>query len=293
MRSILFLAAPLLLACGSTNSNESKLDIVPGEAVNLQLSPDENVKTGIMSVVTEMNMMKMDMKTEMDMYFQFSFIKRHPDTLENTSALTRVVMRQSGIPGMPAEGFDTDSPDGGGMLTETVAKSFSGMINAKIRTLLSPKGKVYSTDTPEGLEEILASSGGVGNTSSPWQTIFPEKPVAPGDSWSSILPNTGGDNAAPLSVTYTLLKVQDGIAYIHMETEPWAEKHRAGDMKDISTLSMSGQIELNLSDGLALLVDTHTEFGIDIKNGAISMETTAKVHTTFTMNPYAPQANLP
>jgi ABC-type transport system substrate-binding protein len=291
MKSILFIpSAFLFFACSHAPESVKNTmpDIVPGPAAQLSLIPSDTTFSGTYTMAMDMEMMKMKVSTLNEVWVDIQIQPYDGDTLLYLTTFKRIVSQQKGIPGTGENGliFDTEHPDNDPK--NEPLKVMKAMINPALNRTVSAKvarsGYVFSIE--EGSDSVLTflrSSALFGTGNAPWQLAFPAEPIAPGESWKTPISNDRMSENLP-SMVHTLLKVENRIAYIYSEMEPWNENYSKQEYAEITALTSSGLTEINLKTGLTHQTNQTTTMAMGLKTGIISVGSTANIKATFQMN---------
>lgn len=187
---------------------------------------------------------KMDQDSDMGTYYTTDIVKEGDPTTINM-VYTRMYMKNSMF-GMEVN-IDTDSLE----LLDTemkkeMAQGFTEMINKPIEMMVTSNGKVTSS---RYIEEG-ADNSDVQNMSD-ISIVFPEQPLAIGDSWYKEDPLVILEHEYVNRITYTLSKIDNGVAYITVSGNTVADPNSTKTTYEEIDLksAQSGIIKIEIATG--------------------------------------------
>lgn len=193
---------------------------------------------------------KMEQESKMGSYYTTDIINAGDPTTVNM-VYNRMYMKSSMF-GMEVN-VDTDSLE----LLDTemkkeMAQGFLDMINKPIEMIVKSNGSITSS---KYLEEG-ADNSNIQDMSQISMT-FPDKPIGIGDSWQQVDPIVISEHEYIMQITYTLSKVDNGVAYITVNGETLVDpKSTKTTYSDVNLKNdQSGTIKINISTGWTISSD--------------------------------------
>lgn len=263
-------AALLLVSCGGKKDNKpgTPSGAGSGEAVNLKLNvkPGDNFDQKMvmnMNMHTEATGQKVDMKMGFDAAMNFAVMAA------DTTGGAKLKMTYTSADGS----MDMGAAGGamGDKINDLMSKAMKAMTGESLVMNIDKSGKPSdplnyeefkerlikkfdSLGLPSGSGEKMTESLGKKNLANNMQmmfNIYPDKPVKPGDSWTTETIQDMNNISMKIKNEYTLDKVEGGTAYITVKgtaASDGVETEGGGKLMDMK-INQSGDMEMNVGMG--------------------------------------------
>ncbi|MBX3439540.1 MAG: hypothetical protein KF861_18780 [Planctomycetaceae bacterium] len=189
MRPFTFMAVLLLAAAPATAQVQLRLKFTPGEVIRQTMTQE-------MSTTATVQGQKIETVVNQKMQLEQAI-----DSVESDGSARvrqKIARIEMAVRAPFNQGFTFDSTEESTTgVPPTLATMLKQMANAEFKARILPTGKLTDIVVPEGLQDALKSipgaSFGAGGDDSVQQllsqssTVFPEKAVVPGDTWSDDL----------------------------------------------------------------------------------------------------------
>lgn len=274
-----------------------------GDTVNLKFNfnPGDKFRYTMdtRQVITQ-SMMGQQMVINQDILMQGLYDVQAGDKQDNRK-LTVMYDRVSMKTGMAGMSMEYDSQDS--TKQDPNLKSMGGILNKPFSMIVSQTGEITRV---EGLSEMLNSMvdpndpnaetvrknmEGMMNDSSIRSmmqqsfNIYPDKPVAPGDTWKRTMSNNIGFMVMNLDNEYKLVSVNNGIAHIEVKTtitsKPGSAAQSMGMQMDMSG-TQNGTMDVEVANGMITESKMKQDLKgkVSVQGQSIPMDIKSDVHVT-------------
>lgn len=273
-----------IFSCGGGDTADLKLNVAKGDVYACKVKMDMKITTSAMG----MNM-NIDQLMEIDQTLSVDDVASSGN-VTFTNVMERFYMKQSmPMMGMPINiEFDTDKPDKGGAMGESMAKYFSKMKGLTYQMEMDSQGKLLSSNMEEvykklGLDSLSQQGGGgnnSGNTADQYMSQLPDKPVKKGDSYTV---ETTASDMSPLAMknTYTVKDITADVVTLEVKSEFLPGGEVSGIKMDIKG-DQTGVVEIDRKTGMTIKSEIKQNLDMTVTSDGMKIPMKSNGNITFT-----------
>lgn len=274
-----------LFSCGGGAPVELSLNLKKGDVFETQTTIRQEVTTSTLG-------MNINVDQTMEVYQKLTV--KDAANGENTieSKTTRFVMKQNmPMMGMPINmEYDTDNPEKGGALGESMEPYFSLMKDLTYTIVLDNKGKMLRSDMEQvyknlGLDSLSKQGGKNKNEGNAEQYLnqLPDKPIKKGDTYQTEQKNTGAGFG--LKNTYTVKEIKADKVILDIKSEFLPADSDNPLMQVEIKGEQTGTAEIDRKTGMTLKSEISQNLDMVITSMGMKMPTKTKGTITFVCTP--------
>lgn len=280
---IIITAAAFFYACnnkgGSSGPIELKFNLPTGSAYDYNMDM-------YMSMKGSANGQPMNMNDKMAMGYRFAAIGDSSGWKKLTATISRIAMNIDA--GTVRINFDSNKPnDTSDVVAGTMGKVLGGLKGGQFGFTMNAKGEIGEiTGIEEMMQHMMSSANipGAGamaaNVGSAFNKenfkeniqqafgMYPDKPVKPGDTWTSSVNLNSQNMAMKTDNTYTLESVSNNVAHVKVNSKISSpESDSAMNMKG----AMTGTMDFDVPTGVPLNGDLDMTMDMNVNSGGQSV----------------------
>jgi hypothetical protein len=265
----------LLTACGnkkggqnSTGSDEYQLmfNLPKGKVYNMQMNMSTEIEVSLMGQT-----MTTTKTSEITMDYEVK------DVLPNGNYIIRTTIKK--IKGSEAGMGNNSSYDSEtGKTTGTDAGEFAAREQKKLNTWTEIEMDKYGKTIKTSYSDSTRAEGGIMDGFN--FSVFPDKKVKIGDTWTSNIDQKMKDVSLIIQSTYTLLSVKDGIAETNLDG---TLAINPGETATTLNGTQKGTVKIELATGITREANLEQNMDMEISDKEMKMPMKMKNTVTITM----------